>query len=65
MTCHDFCRNAQFCRLSDKADHNPDRCWENLHWEDMRWDEERGKGGLQFPAEPETHEEVMEYAEKT
>ncbi len=45
MTCHDYCRNAQHCRLGWNVDRNPERCFENMHWEDMEWDAECMKRG--------------------
>lgn len=49
MTCHDYCRNAQFCRISANVDCDPEKCFENMHWEDMEWDAEcmRGETNVQ------------------
>ena len=72
MTCHDRCRYAQMCRLSPKADHREDGCWEYLHWDDMALDAESAKGDyrskydeeLPFDEPGEEDEEVMEFDEE-
>lgn len=55
MTCHDYCRNAQFCRISENVYCDPERCFESIRWDDMRWDAEcmRGEANVQEEEEAE------------
>lgn len=70
MTCHDRCKFAQMCRLSEKSNHMEESCWEYLHWEDMAWDAEcakqeyTDKDELPFSEELDSPEEAMEFAEE-
>ena len=57
MTCHDYCRNAQHCRLGWNVERNPERCFENMHWDDMRWDAECMRGEANVSEEEETERE--------